>query len=66
MKKCLSIEYWKRRRDALFDKADAMGDTLDAPLSIFKKQRRLYFEATLISMIIDSLECELRKAGVLC
>lgn len=61
----LSIKYWEKRCDRLFGQADAMGDTFDADLSVFQKQQRLYREASLISMMLDSFEAAMQNYAIL-
>lgn len=60
-KKTLSMRYWEKRCERLFKIADDMGDTLSADIRIFRKQDRLYREAVLIRMMLDSFETVVDK-----
>jgi len=78
MRKCLSIKAWKKRCERLYAKADAMTEEINSIDTsknekefkrwsrLYSRQKRLYDEATLISMMLDTFKFELSSRGLPC
>jgi hypothetical protein len=55
-----AIIKWRIRAFKLFEKADAMGDLLNAPIDKYQKQCALYKEASIILQIIEDVEKDIK------